>query len=267
MGDRRGPSSLFRLPSSCFVPYYDPVLIPPRLLRAITDELPQARRFLTPRERAREELILAAGQAAMVQYGRHGISVGTLSTTIRIAPATFRRHFADLDRLLGEILSRHLRAITSALGAVPQTAPDRPAACRAAYLATTRTPMGGPTETHLLLIRDRFCLPPDERHQVEQIRDIIGDLIAGEDAEAALALLDTPYLSAARIEGALAGLAAARAEEQRPVPPRPSPEPPLPIKLRPMAERFRRPPDPPAPSEPWALPPGTAAAFRATAGP
>jgi AcrR family transcriptional regulator len=141
----------------------------------------------------------------MATYGRAAIGLTAFALGMRMAPATIRRAFPDMDYLLAEILRRHLRAIVAALAEIPRDAPHRDQARRAAYLAVTRT-HGAPTEAHLLLIRDRHLLPPDEAAPLEALRASIGDILAGPHAIAALALLDTPELTPTQIETALAAL-------------------------------------------------------------
>jgi hypothetical protein len=60
--------------------------------------------------------------------------------------------------------------------------------------------MGGLTEAHLLLVRDRHTLPPDERDGIELIRYGIGELLTDGNVEDAFLFLDAPSLAAARIE-------------------------------------------------------------------
>jgi AcrR family transcriptional regulator len=187
--------------------------VPARLLRVRTDDLPQPRRFLNDRERERRALILAAGREVMAVHGRHAITLSQLAIALRMAPASFRRHFTDIDDLLGTILRDHLMEVARALGRVPQDAPDRRAAQRAAYLHATRTAFNAPTEAHLLLIRDRHALPPDEFDSVEKLRLGIGDILAGAHAVEALTLLDTPECRLPQIEAALAGIRAATLAE------------------------------------------------------
>jgi hypothetical protein len=67
--------------------------------------------------------------------------------------------------------------------------------------------MGGLTEAHLLLVRDRHTLPPDERDGIELIRYGIGELLTDGDVEDAFLFLDAPLLAAARIESYIAGRA------------------------------------------------------------
>jgi AcrR family transcriptional regulator len=205
----------------------------------MAQDLPRTPRFLTERQRETRELILAAGIALMAREGRHNITFGNLAIALEIGTATLRRHFADLDALLGTILRDHLMALARALGAVPDDVPDRQKARRAAYLAATRTPLGGFTEAHLLLVRDCHLLPDDERIPLEEIRHGLGVLLAGEQAAFAFLLLDAPFLTAAEIETHLAprtqpeAATAARVEKPiratpKPIMPTHTPKPPPP---------------------------------------
>jgi hypothetical protein len=118
-----------------------------------------------------------------------------------------RRWFCDVDHLLAEILVRHFDAISERLAAIPANVPGRAAACRAAYLAATRTRDGALTEAHLLFMRDRHQLPPDEIGAVSTLRDRIGQQLAGAHGCIALGLLDMPELAGDQIEAMLDALA------------------------------------------------------------
>ena len=183
---------------------------PPRILRAEIEDIPGARLRLSARERERQAVILAAGRRVMVNHGHTGIRLADLAIALGMAPATIRRYFPDLDELLGEILRTHLLAISSAIGdalrAVPAAtattgAAHRQAAARAAYLAATRTVLGGHTEAHLLLLRERHHLPPDLLAGIEGTRAALGEVLAGDHWAEALGLLDLADLSPAMIEG------------------------------------------------------------------
>lgn len=196
---------------------------PPRLLRAEIEDIPGARLQLSARERERQAVILAAGRRVLVNHGRAGIRLADLAIALGMAPGTIRRYFPDLDYLLGEILRTHLLAISSAIGnalrevmdaastgttpATTLATPQRQAIARAAYLAATRTVLGGHTESHLLLMRERHHLPPDLLAGIEGTRDALGEILAGDHGAQALGLLDMPELSPAMIEGMLRVLA------------------------------------------------------------
>jgi AcrR family transcriptional regulator len=145
----------------------------------------------------------------MAHFGRAGLTMNSFAIAIRMSPATIRRHFPDIDSILAEILLNHLQTISKAIGDVPLTTPNRKAAQRAAYIAATRTAYSAPTETHLLLIRERFALPQDLADIVETTRDVIGTLLGADQSAAILAILDTPTLQPPQIEAMLAGLAGA----------------------------------------------------------
>jgi len=193
---------------------------PPRILRAEIEDIPGARQRLSARERERQAVILAAGRRVLVNHGRAGIRLADLAIALGMAPATIRRYFPDLDDLLGEILRTHLLAISSAIGEALRNAPaptqaatnganpgataaHRQAIARAAYLAATRTVLGGHTEAHLLLMRERHHLPPDLFAAIEGTRAALGEVLAGDHWAEALGLLDLPELSPAMIEGML----------------------------------------------------------------
>ena len=188
---------------------------PARILRASADNRHQ-RPEQTPREIEREERILAVAQTVMAEHGRHEISFTSMALALRMVRSTLRHHFCDLDELLAAILHRHLRRLSYAIGEVPQDAPDRLPKMRAAYLAHTRTILGGYTEAHLLLVRDRHLLPAELLTSIDFIRHNLGDILAYGHAEEALDLLDSRYLSAARIEEFIAILTAPQAEPARP---------------------------------------------------
>jgi AcrR family transcriptional regulator len=186
---------------------------PPRILRAREQNRdPDAYEF-TQRQSARHDRILAGSQCLLAEYGPDTIDFRDLATALRMATATLRFHFVDLHALLGTILRRHLRALAAALGKIPTDAPNRQELQRAAYLAYTRTPLGGFTEAHLLFVRDRHTLPPDQRETIELTRFGLGTLLAGDLGEEALLLLDAPIVDAARIEVCLAALNAPQAAE------------------------------------------------------
>ncbi len=195
----------FRLPCSLYVHYTPAMPTAPRLLRAEIEDIPGARPRLSQRELDRQEVILAAGRRVLVNHGRAGIRLSDLATALGMAPGTIRRYFPDLDCLLGEILVRHLLSISSAIGRAVRDVPiaERQPAARTAYLAATRTVLGGHTEAHLLLLRERHHLPPDQLGPIEGTRAGLGDMLAGEHGTAALGLLDMPELTAGQIEGML----------------------------------------------------------------
>jgi AcrR family transcriptional regulator len=181
--------------------------INPRILRAEADKFDRQQRFPDERDRQKREHILTAAGALLARHGRHAITFGAMAAALRMAPATLRRHFIDLDALLGEILSRHLLALAAAMGQVPFSDPDRSRKKREAYFTFTHGPFGSLTEAHLLYTRDRNLLPEDVLTSLEQTREGLGDLLAGRNGRTALLLLDTPYIiPLADIESMLAAL-------------------------------------------------------------
>jgi AcrR family transcriptional regulator len=180
--------------------------IPHRILRAEIDDMPGERNRRSARDYAQEDRILGAAQRLISRHGREAVSLTGLADALRMSRTTLRRHFCDIESIVAEILVRHLRAISTALGKIPFDAPNARAARRAAYLAYTRTPFNAPIEAHVLLIRDRHGLPPDLAEPIENIRASIGDLLAGADAAIALNLLDMTELQGKQIETMLASL-------------------------------------------------------------
>ena len=188
---------------------------PIRILRAHVDELPNARPVLSARELDHEDRILASARALMVRFGRASLTLHALALAMRLAPAAIRRLFPDLDSILAEIITRHLRAILRTFGDIPFDHPNRQAALRAAYVAATRNAYSGTIEAHTLLIRDRHALPPDLLAPIENHRDIIGSMLANEHIETTLSLLDNPFLQPSQIEAMLAALAPSGAPPQK----------------------------------------------------
>jgi AcrR family transcriptional regulator len=182
--------------------------LPARLIRAHADDTPGHRPALSPREQDRRDRILANALTLMAQYGRHSLTMAAFATGLRLSPAMVRRHFPDLDNLFAEILRAHLHAIAGAIGAIPPDTPNPQAARRAAYIAATRTASGNLTAAHLLLVRDRHLLPPDEAHSIEHMRGLLAETLAGPGGHAALVLLDAPDFQAPQIEAMLEAAAA-----------------------------------------------------------
>jgi AcrR family transcriptional regulator len=201
---------------------------PPRLLQATVDGLPNHRRRFSEKQRQRQEHILTAALAVFARHGLAGLTMGAFGLALGMAPAAIRRLFIDLDTILAELLIRHLFAILKALGEVPAESPNRNAALRTAYLAATRTQDGRLAEPHILLLRERHSLPPDLAVDIEQTRDSIGEILAGADGAAALALLDTPGLAPSRIEALLAALDPKPEPAPQPAPPDANPHPVIP---------------------------------------
>jgi len=214
---------------------------PARILCAEASNLDRTQPHFGPRDIERRERIVAIGQSLMANHGRHNITFANLALALLITSSALRRHFADLDALLAEILRRHLLALSQAIGEIPMDAPNRPALMRQAYLDFTRTPLGGLTEAHLLLTRDARLLPNDERIPIEDTHRSLGDVLGGQFARETLVLLDAPYIEAQTIETMLTALqqpapasakvqpkqlALMRSETMPPVPPTPEPSTP-----------------------------------------
>jgi AcrR family transcriptional regulator len=178
---------------------------PIRILRAKAQARNPAHFALTERQRVRQESILDIAKHLIADEGRENITFAGLARALRLAVTTLAFHFVDLEALLGEIIRRHLRALSSELGKISADDPLRHKKRRAAYVAYTRTPMGGLNEAHLLLVRDRHTLPPDERETIELIRYGIGELLTDGSVEDVFLFLDAPLLTPARIEAYIAG--------------------------------------------------------------
>jgi AcrR family transcriptional regulator len=207
--------------------------IPARILRAAAEDIKRP----DTGPSANRDHIIAVARCLMARHGRTEITFANLAIALCIGTTTLRNHFADLDALLGEILRRHLLALSNALGRIPTDAADPHKARRAAYYAFTRTALGGFTEAHLLLLRDSTLLPPDERETIDIMHQGLAALLGGPMGEEALDLLDMPRMALPRIETILATPTAAAdyaADYAAPAPE--SPRPPL-----------QRPADPEAP--------------------
>jgi AcrR family transcriptional regulator len=176
---------------------------PDRILRAKAQSRDPSHFALTERQRQRHERVVAISQYLIAEEGRHNINFRGLARALRMTPATLRFHFVDMEALLAEIIRRHLRLLAAALGTYEPTDPERHQKRRAAYLAYTRTPLGGLTEAHLILVRDRHTLPDDERTSIDMMRQGLAELLGGDIPEETLLLLDAPFLDEAAIEARL----------------------------------------------------------------
>ena len=184
-------------------------------------------------------MILTTAAHLIVRFGAPAISFTNLAVAIKIAPTTMRRHFPDFHALLGEIMRRHLKTISAALGAVPRDVPDRRRQQRAAYIEATRF-LGAPTAAHLILVTYRAILPEDERESVNGIRDQLAMALGGDNGELALHLLDCPCCDLDQIERMLAtatGAPETAALSARPEASQPQPQvaAPPPIEAPPIA--------------------------------
>jgi AcrR family transcriptional regulator len=192
---------------------------PHRILRAHAEDLDPTLRDLTIREIGRQERIHKVAQSLFVRYGRHTITFRGLATAMKMATATLRKHYTCLDALLAALLHQHLMHISKAFGDVPHDAPNRPKALRAAYLAATRTGLGGFTEAHALFVMQRATLPPDLLESIEEIHLGLGARLGGPSALETLTFMDNPAVDAARIDAILATY------EAPPAKPEPAPPP------------------------------------------
>jgi AcrR family transcriptional regulator len=188
---------------------------PDRILRAKAQSRDPSHFALTERQRQRHERVIAISQCLIAEEGRHNITFRGLARALRMTPATLRFHFVDMEALLGEILRRHLHSLAAALGTYEPTDPDRHQKRRAAYLAYTRTALGGLTEAHLILVRDSHTLPDDERISIDMMRQGLGELLGADRPEETLLLLDAPFLDAPAIEARL-GAAPLQAPKPQP---------------------------------------------------
>jgi AcrR family transcriptional regulator len=181
---------------------------PIRILRAKAQARNPAHFALTARQRIREESIIDIARHLIADEGLENITFTALARALRMSAATLGFHFVDLPALLSEIIRRHLHALAAELGKTRADDPHRLAKRRAAYVAYTRTPMGGLSEAHLLLVRDLHTLPPDEREGLELIRYELGECLTDGSVEDAFLFLDAPLLTPARIESYIRSTAA-----------------------------------------------------------
>jgi AcrR family transcriptional regulator len=177
---------------------------PLRIIRAHVDNRCHNRPVPTDKQREREERIISTALTMMADFGGDTITMRKLAVTLRMSPATIRHHFIDIESILAEILFRHLTDIYRAIGKIPREHPTWRVAARGAYIEATRTFWGSFTEPHQLLLRARHTLPEDLAKPIAEMRTLIGQALAGEDAETAFTLLDAPHLDAADIEAMLA---------------------------------------------------------------
>jgi AcrR family transcriptional regulator len=225
-----------------------------RALRDRMDAIPGNQPRFNAREQDRQEHIVNTGRTVLAEFGTGSFTMTAFALAMRMSAATIRRHFIDLDSLLIHILNRHLLTLSTVMGTLPRGANDKHAARRAAYLAHTRTPLGGLTEAHLLLVRDRHLLPLDDLERIEQIRANLATMMSGEHASAVIELLDMPTMGLADIDAILAARAAHAA----------APAQPLPVTPRPIFKL----PRPQTDQAPWpARWQGSASATEARAGP
>ena len=183
-----------------------------RILRNDASQMDRGAATLTARDIAQRDRIATVGMGLLARHGSHSVTMTAFAAALGHCVPTIRRHFADMDALLAYLLGQHLQFLAECLGAVP-FGPDRPAALRAAYLAATRSVMGGLTEAHLLLVRDRGLLPQDERDPVEDTLQGLACVLAGDLGPQILHLLDSPLFNARQIECMLQTLKAPAGRE------------------------------------------------------
>jgi hypothetical protein len=158
---------------------------------------------LTARDQQRYDYIVGVAQDSFIQHGTGRLTISQFAYATKLSAVSIRRHVCDMHHLLGLVLHKHLNAIIAAIGRVPH-GPDLLARRRAAYFAATRGICDIPTPLHFLLLRDRFALPEDELGPIESQRNAIAAMIAGDNAEDALDLLDRPTYSLRKIEAVFA---------------------------------------------------------------
>ena len=181
--------------------------IPPRILRAEAEDLPGGRPEPSARDADKVDRIVQTARKLICTHGREAITLRNLAAALRLTPQMIQRHFTDMEALLGEILSRHLQALVAALNKIPSDGPNHLRAKRAAYAAATRTGFGTFSAVHDLFIRHRGALPPDIADPLDHFRRSVGILLAGEQADIALSLLDNFSLDLPQIEAVLERLA------------------------------------------------------------
>jgi AcrR family transcriptional regulator len=214
--------------------------VPHRLLRACTEDLPNEHPMPSAKACDERERILRVATRLMSRFGRLEVTMAGLALAMKTSQAAIRRQFADMDMVLSEILNRHMQDLARILGQVPQSAPNRQSLQRTAYVTTTRGAFSLMAERHTILLRDRYCLPPDLLEPIETLRRMMGETLAGPLGAHALCMLDAPEFLPEQIESLLETLAspAETLEEQKPAPPPPPPHKPA-IRLPTLANRAR----------------------------
>jgi AcrR family transcriptional regulator len=175
-------------------------------MRAQTEACP-SRPAPTERERQRRAYILEAARAIFIAHGRTRVTLKDVAIATGLTQISIRNQIADLDHLFALTLHKYLDEILIAISAVPRHHADLLARRRAEYFRITRGICNVPTPLHFLWMRDRFTLPDDQLEPLEQARRTLGFLLAGEDWETALLLLDSHHLDTPQIEAMLAALA------------------------------------------------------------
>jgi AcrR family transcriptional regulator len=193
-----------------------------RHIREHQENSPNPRNRLSEKDLAVREEILVDAKRHMARFGADSFSMAALATGIEVAVSAIIRHFCDMDYLLFKILVHHLDNIARHLAAVPLETANRQAALRAAYVNAIRTGMGGHSEGHTILLRDRHHLPPDLLEQIETRYYHLGEMLGGNFADAVLRVLEIPYQPADLLEQMVAPLLARLATLESAAP---SPEP------------------------------------------
>jgi AcrR family transcriptional regulator len=199
--------------------------IPCRRLRPNAEEC-RLRPPLTERDRKLHAYILEAAERIFIRHGRAGIVLSQFAYALNLAPATIRRHFADMDHIFACILHKHLDIILNAVLHIQHDNPDSFARRRAAYFQATRGICDIPTPMHFLLMRDRFSLPEDELEPIEMKRRIIGQSLARDAWDETLHVMDAPTLNLAMINAALRSIETVQIEQRENPPASPSLEDP-----------------------------------------
>jgi AcrR family transcriptional regulator len=181
--------------------------IPSRILRAQADALPGEHPQFTAHGLAVQDRILKVAAALATRHGCAGLTIASVAAALRMAPATLRRHFCDLDTIIAEIFVRHLRAVSDAIGNISCNSADLYVARRAAYAAATRDYYGGFTDLHALFLNERHRLPPDLAEPLETFHATLGHLLGAAGGVTAINLLDARGLELPQIETILAALA------------------------------------------------------------
>jgi AcrR family transcriptional regulator len=209
---------LFLLPSSPATQYIaishhfnhpkkiSPMHISPRILREEADALTNPRDSWTARQWRRHATIIFAGGVLLARHGKPAITMQNLALALAISPATLKKHFVDLDALIGEILTRYLRRLARIVNDIPDNHPQRYAARRQAYAKATRAKNGACNDAHRLLMRETANLPGDLREKIEAAqRALTASLAPGQgEQEQALPLPDAAFIPASAAKTLLA---------------------------------------------------------------
>jgi AcrR family transcriptional regulator len=179
------------------------MITPPRILRDQADRLTNRKFHFSPRQKDRETRILLVAEHVFAQNSFACVTFGNLALALAISPVTLRQHFVDLDQLLADILQRHLFALLKTLTGIAGAGKAQDAARRKAWFEATRGVMGGLTDAHKLLIRERHNLPEDLRENIDNAYYALGELLAPNYGREALALLDAESADLPVIEALL----------------------------------------------------------------